>query len=56
MYNEINQDGVYEQQEKNFNIISLQPVNHGHTHRKYPRLTLEDGLLEKGGYWGSHLH
>lgn len=45
------QDRVYENQQKPYNIISFYPSD-GAIHRKYPKLTLENRLIETGQYSG----
>ena len=42
------QEDVYERQQRNFNIISYYPKNVRPTLRNFPKLTLEDKLLEHG--------
>lgn len=44
------QDRIYERQEKQFNIVTNYPKEYGNIHRKYPKITLENKLLEKGMY------
>ena len=42
---------VYERQQKPYNIISCYPKKNEDNHlRNFPKLTLEDGLIEKGSY------
>jgi hypothetical protein len=43
--------GIYERQQKPFNIINCYPKeNEGNKLRNFPKLTLEDRLLERGNY------
>ena len=44
------QDTVYTRQQKPYNIISCYPQANPAVHRKYPKLTLEDKLIETGHY------
>ena len=44
------QDTVYERQQKPYNIISCYPKEVPNVHRRFPRLTLEDKLIETGHY------
>lgn len=41
----LDQNRVYQKQEKEFNIISYQPKNYRPSLKNYPRLTLEDKLI-----------
>lgn len=43
--------GVYERQQKAFDIINYKPrQNEANKLRNYPKLTLEDKLIERGTY------
>ena len=43
---------IYERQQKPFNIISFYPKqNESNNLRNFPKLTLEDKLIEKGTYY-----
>jgi hypothetical protein len=42
------QDYIFEKQQKPYNIISYYPKRDENRHRVYPKLTLEDKLLETG--------
>lgn len=44
------QDTVYERQQKPYNIISCYPREVPSVHRKFPKLTLENKLIETGYY------
>lgn len=46
------QDRIYEHQQKPYNIISCYPNQAPPLHRQYPKLTLEDKLIETGQYMG----
>ena len=41
------EDKVFERQEKAYNIVTNYPKSHQNIHRKYPKFTLENYLLEK---------
>lgn len=43
----MDQTQVYKKQEKEFNIISFYPKEYKPNLRQYPRLTLEDKLIEQ---------
>lgn len=45
----LDQNRVFEKQEKQFNIISYQPKAYTPRLKNYPRLTLEDKIIEKRG-------
>lgn len=45
------QDRVYENQQKPYNILSFYPSDAA-IHRKYPKLTLQNKLIETGQYFG----
>ena len=45
------QDRVFQNQQKPYNIISCHPHNPP-VHRQFPRLTLENKLIESGQYFG----
>lgn len=42
----IDQAEVYRRQEKNYNIISYRPKDYEPSLKQFPRLTLEDRLIE----------
>lgn len=44
------QDRVYERQQIPYNIISCYPREAPSVHRKFPKLTLENKLIETGHY------
>lgn len=43
----LDQNRVYEKQEREYNILSYQPKAYTPRLKNYPRLTLEDKLLER---------
>ena len=45
------QDRVYQNQQKPYNIINCYP-NNPPVHRQFPRLTLENKLIETGQFSG----
>ena len=45
------QDQIFQNQQKPYNIISCHPHNPP-IHRQFPRLTLENKLIESGQYFG----
>lgn len=44
------QDFIYERQQKPYNIISCYPRDGQPKHRVFPKLTLENKLIETGQY------
>lgn len=43
----LEQNRVYEKQEKGFNIINYHPKSYTPRLKNYPRITLEDKLIER---------
>lgn len=48
----MDQTQVYKRQEKEFNIISFYPKDVKPNLRQFPKLTMEDRLIEKAHYEG----